>query len=190
MKKLILSFLFAVISTFSFAQTTWSVDPMHSSFNFNIKHMGISFVQGRFDKFNGSVTTTAEDLTNAKFSFSVETSSINTGVEMRDNHLKSADFFEAEKFPTMKFESTSIKKVKGNTYLLTGNLTIKDVSKTVSVTAVYGGKSKDQQGNEKLGFQTTFKINRLDYNIKYDPTGAGVAKDVDVAVYVEFVKNK
>ncbi len=163
---------------------------MHSSFNFNIKHMGISFVQGRFDKFEGNVVTKAEDLTNAKFDFAVNTASVNTGVEMRDNHLKSADFFDVEKFPTMKFESKSIKKLKGNTYQLTGKLTIKDVTKPVTVTAVYGGQTKDQQGNEKLGFQTTFKINRLDYNVSYDPTGAGVAKDVDVAVYVEFVKNK
>ena len=109
---------------------------------------------------------------------------------MRDNHLKSADFFDAEKFPAMKFESTSIKKLKGNTYQLKGKLTIKNVTKPITVTVVYGGKSKDQQGNEKLGFQTTFKINRLDYNVSYDPTGAGIAKDVDVAVYVEFVKNK
>ena len=190
MKKLFLSFLFAAFSVFGFSQTTWNVDPMHSSFNFNIKHMGISFVQGRFDKFEGKVVTTADDLSNAKFDFTVSTASINTGVEPRDNHLKTADFFDAAKFPEMKFVSSSIKKVKGNTYQLTGNLTIKDVTKPVTVTAVYGGKSKDQQGNEKIGFQTTFKINRLDYNVSYDPTGAGVAKDVDVAVYVEFVKSK
>ena len=190
MKKLFLSFLFATISILGFSQTTWNVDPMHSSFNFNIKHMGISFVQGRFDKFEGKVVTTADDLSNAKFDFTVNTASVNTGVEMRDNHLKSADFFDVEKFPTMKFESTSIKKLKGNTYQLKGKLTIKNVTKPITVTAVYGGKSKDQQGNEKLGFQTTFRVNRLDYNISYDPTGAGVAKDVDVAVYVEFIKSK
>lgn len=190
MKKLFLSFLLAMATTFSFAQTTWAVDPMHSSFNFNIKHMGISFVQGRFDKFEGKVVTTADDLTNAKFDFRVNTASVNTNVEMRDNHLKSADFFDVEKFPAMTFVSTSIKKLKGNTYQLSGNLTIKDVTKPVTVTAVYGGKAKDQQGNEKLGFQTKFTINRLDYNVKYDPTGAGVAKDVDIAVYVEFVKSK
>ena len=190
MKKLFLSFLFATISILGFSQTTWTVDPMHSSFNFNIKHMGISFVQGRFDKFDGKVITVGNDLSNAKFDFAVKTASVNTNVEMRDNHLKSADFFDVEKFPEMKFVSSSIKKVKGNVYLLSGKLTIKDVTKNVVVTATYGGVTKDQQGNERLGFQTSFKINRLDYNVKYDPTGAGVAKDVDIAVYVEFVKSK
>lgn len=190
MKKLFLSFLFAAFSVFGFSQTTWNVDPMHSSFNFNIKHMGISYVQGRFDKFEGKVVTPAEDLTDAKFDFTVYTNSINTGVEMRDTHLKSAEFFDTAKYPEMKFVSTSVKKAKGNNYLLTGNLTIKDVTKPITVTAVYGGKTKDQRGNDKMGFQTTFKINRLDYNISYDPTGAGVAKDVDVAVYVEFTKSK
>ncbi|MCG2793035.1 MAG: YceI family protein [Weeksellaceae bacterium] len=190
MKKLFLSTLFAAFSVFGFSQTTWSVDPMHSSFNFNIKHMGISFVQGRFDKFDGKVVTTGDDLSDAKFDFTVDTNSVNTGVEMRDGHLKTPDFFDTAKFPEMKFVSTSMKKAKGNTYLLTGNLTIKDVTKPVTVTAMYGGKTKDQKGNDKMGFQTMFKINRLDYNLSYDPSGAGVAKDVDVAVYVEFVKSK
>ena len=178
------------MSVFGFAQTTWNVDPMHSSFNFNIKHMGISFVQGRFDKFDGHIVTSSADLTNAKFDFTVSTNSINTAVEMRDNHLKSADFFDAEKFPEMKFVSTSIKKVKGSTYQLKGNLTIKDVTKPITVTAKYGGKTKDQQGNEKIGFQTIFKINRLDYNVNYDPTGGAVGKNVDISVYVEFNKAK
>ena len=188
MKKLLFSFVFAFISLFTFAQTTWSVDPMHSSVNFNIKHMGISFVQGRFDKFDGTVTTQGLSFNDAKFNFSVNIESINTGVEMRDTHLKSADFFEVEKFPTMKFESTSIVKGKGNNFSLKGKLTIKDVTKDVVIPITFGGITKNQQGKEVAGLQAKFKVNRLDYNIKYDPTGAGVAKDVDVAVYFELIK--
>jgi Uncharacterized conserved protein len=188
MKKVFLTFAFALLSIIGFAQTAWVVDPMHSSLNFNIKHMGISFVQGRFDKFDGKVITPGSNLDNAEFSFSVFTASINTGVEMRDKHLASPDFFDAEKFPEMKFESSSLVKGKNNTYTLKGKLTIKDVTKEISVPVTYGGIAKNQQGKEVMGFQTTFKVNRLDYNIKYDPTGAGIAKDVDVNLYFELVK--
>lgn len=188
MKKLILSFLLVIVSTFTFAQTTWAVDPMHSSFNFNVKHMGISFVQGRFDKFEGNVVTSAADLNNAKFNFTIDAASINTAVEPRDNHLKSADFFNVAKFPSLTFVSTASKKLKGNQYAVTGNLTIKGVTKPVEVTVTYGGTIKDQQGEEKIGIQTSFKINRLDYGINYDPTGAGIAKDVEITVFAELAK--
>ncbi|MEY8761888.1 YceI family protein [Chryseobacterium tongliaoense] len=188
MKKVFLTFVFALLSVIGFAQTAWAVDPMHSSVNFNIKHMGISFVQGRFDAFDGKISTPGANLDNATFSFAVQTGSVNTGVEMRDKHLKSGDFFDAEKFPAMTFESTSLTKGKNNTYTLKGKLTIKDVTKEISVPVTYGGVTKNQQGKEVMGFQTAFKVNRLDYNIKYDPTGAGVAKDVDVNLYFELIK--
>jgi polyisoprenoid-binding protein YceI len=187
MKKVILAFVFALLSVVGFAQTTWKVDPMHSSVNFTIKHMGISFVQGRFDKFDGKVTA-KDNLDNAELSFVVDVNSINTGVEMRDKHLKSADFFDSEKFPSMTFKSGSVTKDKNNMYTLKGKLTIKDVSKEISVPVTFGGVAKNQQGKEVMGFQAAFKVNRLDYNIKYDPTGAGVAKDVDVNLYFELVK--
>lgn len=188
MKKLILSFVFAFVSIFTLAQTKWAVDPMHSSVNFNIKHMGISFVQGRFDKFEGTVSTPGLDFVNAKFNFSVQTASINTAVEPRDNHLKSADFFDAEKFPEMKFESLSVIKGKNNAYTLKGKLTIKDVTKDVVIPVTFGGLTKNQQGKEVAGFYAKFTVNRLDYNIKFDPTGAGIAKDVEVSAYFEMIK--
>lgn len=188
MKKVFLTFVFALLSVVSFAQTIWQVDPMHSSVNFNIKHMGISFVQGRFDKFEGKAATKGNTLDNAELSFNVNVASINTGVEMRDNHLKSADFFDAEKFPAMTFVTSSVVKEKNNSYLVKGKLTIKDVTKEISVPVTFGGVTKNQQGKEVMGFQAAFKVNRLDYNIKYDPTGAGVAKDVDVNLYFEMVK--
>lgn len=188
MKKLLLSFAFALVSAFTFAQATWTVDPAHSSINFNIKHMGISFVQGRFDQFKGEVHTPGANLDNGHFNFVVLTESINTGVEMRDKHLKSADFFEAEKFPQMNFESGSFTKGKGNDYILKGKLTIKDVTKEISIPVTFGGITKNQQGKEVAGLQAKFTINRLDYNIKYDPTGAGVAKDVEVTLFLELAK--
>lgn len=188
MKKVFLTFVFALLSVVGFAQTVWQTDPMHSSVNFNIRHMGISFVQGRFDKFEGKAVTKANNLDNAQLSFVVDVNSVNTAVEMRDKHLKSADFFDSEKFPAMTFESSSLTKGKNNMYTLKGKLTIKDVSKEISIPVTFGGVTKNQQGKEVMGFQAVFKVNRLDYNIKYDPTGAGVAKDVDVNVYFELIK--
>lgn len=188
MKKILLSFAFALVSAFTFAQTTWTVDPAHSSINFNIKHMGISFVQGRFDQFKGEVHTPGANLDSGHFNFVVMPESINTGVEMRDKHLKSADFFDAEKFPQMRFESASFTKGKGNDYILKGKLTIKDVTKEISIPVTFGGITKNQQGKEVAGLQAKFTVNRLDYNIKYDPTGAGIAKDVEISLFLELTK--
>lgn len=188
MKKILFSFLLTLTGIFTFAQNNWSVDPMHSSVNFNIKHMGISFVQGRFDKFDGTVSMPGNNLDDAKLNFNVYTESINTGVDPRDKHLRSADFFEVEKFPTMSFEGATISQGKGNVYTLKGKLTIKNVSKDISVPLTFGGIAKNQQGKEVAGLQAKFTVNRLDYNIKYDPTGAGVAKDVEVSLFFEMVK--
>lgn len=197
MKKLFLFLIATAVSVASFAQTTWKIDPMHSFVNFSVKHMGISFVDGSFKKFDGTVAASKPDLTDAKISFTVDVNSITTGVEMRDNHLKTDDFFNAASYPEMKFESTSFKKVATktagkviNNYILTGKLTIRDVTKEVKFNVVYGGTAKDQQGNTKAGFGATTTINRLDYHIKYDPTGAGVAKDVAIRLNLEFVQAK
>ncbi|KMQ59506.1 hypothetical protein ACM46_20695 [Chryseobacterium angstadtii] len=188
MKKILLSVVFTLLSVFGFAQTEWAADPMHSSVNFNVKHMGINFVQGRFDQFKGRITTEGANLDHAVFDFGVEVNSINTGVEMRDKHLKSADFFDADNYPAMSFHSTSITKDKNNSYILKGTLKIKETVKEISIPVTFGGVAKNQQGKEVMGFQTKFTINRLDYGIKYDPTGAGVAKDVEVSLYFEVVK--
>ncbi len=185
MKKV---FLFLGLSIFSiqlWAQTTWSADPMHSSINFTIKHMGISFVAGKFDQFQGTLQAAKADFTDARIQFTVQTSSVNTGVAPRDKHLKTADFFDVEQFPEMKFVSTGFKKKAGNKYQLSGNLTIKDVTKPVVVEATYGGRTKNQMGKEVIGFQTAFRINRFDYHIPFDPTGTAVAKDVDVTIFLE-----
>ncbi|TKC12608.1 YceI family protein [Pedobacter polaris] len=197
MKKLFLFILVSSISIASFAQTKWTVDPMHSFVNFSVKHMGISFVDGSFKKFDGTITTTKTDLTGAKINFTVDVVSINTGVEMRDNHLKTDDFFNAEKYPTMTFVSTSFNKrvmksakQETNIYVLKGKLTIRDVTKDVSFLVTYGGTAKDQQGNTKAGFMATTTINRLDYNIKYDPTGAGIAKNINITLNLEFAQAK
>ncbi|NIF03989.1 YceI family protein [Chryseobacterium sp. Tr-659] len=188
MKKVFLSFLFALLSVATFAQGTWEADPMHSSINFNIKHMGISFVQGRFDKFDGRVVNSAANLDNADFNFAVSVRTINTGVEMRDKHLVSEEFFDAAKYPAIEFKSTSITKDKNNSYILKGKLSMKGVEKEISVPVTFGGITKNREGKEIMGIQAKFTVNRLDYGIKYDPSGAGIAKDVEVNVYFELIK--
>ena len=170
------------------AQSTWKTDPYHSSVNFTIKHSGISLVPGEFDQFEGTLVYAKPDITDAKIDFTVETKSINTGVEMRDNHLRSADFFEVEKYPKMTFKSTKMELLKGNMYKLHGNLTIKDVTRPVVFDVTYGGSAKDQKGTDKVGFSASTSINRLDYNINYDPTGMGVAKTTDIVLYLQLVK--
>ena len=190
MKKLLIVITAVIVALSASAQTTWNVDPFHSSVNFVIKHSGISFVPGKFEKFEGAMTASKADFTDASINFSVDINSINTSVDARDKHLRSADFFEAAKYPQMKFVSTSFKKKKGNNYELKGNLTIKDVTKPVTFRVVYGGSTKDQQGNDKIGFWAFNTINRLDYNVSYDPTGLGIAKDVDIKIYLQFAKAK
>ncbi len=189
MKKILI--IFTALLTYgvsSYAQTTWEADPYHSSINFAIQHSGISLVNGKFTDFMGTLTTQGEDLTGSKFNFTVQVASINTNVDQRDNHLRSADFFEVEKFPTMKFESTKIlKSGRENHYVLIGNLTIKGVTKEIVADLYYGGIAKSDQG-EKMGLRATTTINRFDYNVDYDPTAAGIGRDVQIEVHLQFAK--
>lgn len=188
MKNALILFAITFMSIGSYAQTQWKVDPYHSSLNFNISHSGISIVNGKFLEYTGNLTTEGEALENANVDFTVKVKSINTNVEDRDNHLRSADFFEVEKYPEMTFESTKILATeKPDKYLLYGKLTIKDVTKDVIFDVNYGGTAKSDQG-EKLGIEATTSINRFDYNIDYDPTAAGIGKDVTIIVHLQFAK--
>ena len=188
MKNFITLIAIAFLSVSTFAQTQWKVDPYHSSLNFNISHSGISIVNGKFLEYTGSLTTDGKALNNASFDFTVKIESINTNVEDRDNHLRSADFFDAEKYPNMSFKSTKISATaKPNEYLLYGKLTIKDVTKDVVFNVHYGGTVKSEQG-EKLGMKAETTINRFDYNIDFDPAAAGVGKDVSIIIHLQFAK--
>ncbi|RXJ44287.1 YceI family protein [Gelidibacter gilvus] len=178
--------LFFTVS--SFAQTQWKVDPYHSSLNFNISHSGISIVNGKFLEYTGNLTTDGEALKDANFDFNVKVNSVDTSVENRDKHLRSADFFDVEKFPNMTFKSTKILATgKPNEYLLYGKLTIKDVTKDVIFDLHYGGSVTSDQG-QKIGVKAQTTINRFDYNINFDPAAAGVGKDVNIIVHLQLAK--
>ncbi len=192
MQKLKILFLVSAFGFFGFAavsQTTWKADPAHSSVNFKVKHSGISLVTGKFEKFEGTLAGDSANFSDAKISFTVQTSSINTSVTPRDNHLRSADFFEVEKYPEMKFESTRMEKKAVDQYLLFGNLTIKNVTKPVVFEVTHGGHFKNDRG-EKHGFQASYTIDRTDFNVSYDPTGAGIGKNVEINLYLQMVKQK
>lgn len=168
------------------AQSHYKVDPAHSSVNFKVKHMGITYVSGKFDKFDGGIIGNLGKMEEARVFFNVEVASVNTSVPMRDDHLRSADFFDVEKYPAMTFESSRIEKVDDKNYKLHGKLQIKDVTKDVTFDVVYGGVVKAEDGTETLGFIAKNTINRLDYHIAYDPDGMGIGKEVAITLYLEF----
>ncbi|HOA36854.1 MAG TPA: YceI family protein [Flavihumibacter sp.] len=195
--KLFATGLFAfaalMLSTNLSAQTKWTLDKTHSSVRFSVSHMVVSEAEGTFKSWNGTVENTKPDFTDAKIAFTIDVSSINTDNENRDNHLKSPDFFDAQKFPTIKFESTSMQALGDNKYKLNGNLTIKDVTKPVTFDVTYGGSITGQRGT-KAGFKATTTINRFDYNLKWDRAtetgGLVVGKDVEITVKIELDQAK
>ena len=174
------------------AQTTWKADATHSSVKFSVSHLVVSETEGTFKVYDANVTSTKEDFTDAKIDFAIDVNSINTENEMRDKHLKSDDFFNAEKFPKILFKGASFKKVSGNKYLLEGELTIRDVTKKVKLHVMYGGTVKDPYGNTKAGFKVTGTVDRLAYGLKWNTLteagGAVVGKDVELTVKLELQK--
>jgi polyisoprenoid-binding protein YceI len=194
MKKLVLFFASVLaLSLATHAQTTnWALDASHSSIQFSVSHLVISETTGKFKKYDVSIQSDKEDFSEAKISFTAEVSSIDTENADRDNHLKSDDFFNAEKFPQIKFVGKSLKKGKGNQYKLTGDLTIRDVTKTVTLDVVYGGTVKDPWGNTKAGFKIVGKISRQMYGLKWNKLteagGAVVGDEVEITCKVELAK--
>lgn len=194
MKKFIFIAAIAFFGKASFAQTTWNIDPVHSSVQFSVPHLVISEVEGSFKKFEGNFNNTKPDFTDAAVNFKVDVASINTDNEMRDKHLKGDDFFNAAEYPNMTFKSTSLKKVEGNKYALYGNLTIRNITKPVKFDVTYGGTAKDGYGNTKAGFKATTVINRFDYNLKWNTLteagGATVGKDITIDMKLQFAQAK
>ncbi len=191
---LITTSLFILQSIPGHAQTKWVTDNAHTSVKFTATHLVISEVEGSFKSFSGSMESSKPDFTDARINFSVDIASINTDNEKRDAHLKADDFFNAEKFPVMTFKSTQFKKVRDNKYTLTGDLTIRDVTKRVTFDVTYGGTVKDPWGTTHAGFKAETTINRFDYNLKWNTLmeagGSVVGKDITIRINVEFIPQK
>ena len=148
--------------------TKWAIDPAHTEVQFKVKHLVISNVTGSFKTFSGSVTTEGEDFETAKIDFALDVQSIDTNQSQRDEHLRSGDFFDAPNYPQIKFISTSLKKVSGINYKLSGNLTMRGITQPLDLNVEYGGSEKDGYGNVKHGFEVTGKINRKDFGITHN----------------------
>ncbi len=167
------------------------VDPTHSSIGFQAKHMMISKVKGHFDRFNSELDINPEDLSGGSIQFEVEIASINTNNEDRDNHLRSADFFDAETHPTMKFVATDIKKIDDDEYKITGDLSIRGVTKPVTFDAEYNGKGTNPWGVEVVAFEADGKINRKDFGLNWNSaleTGGVLVSD-DIKIHIEIEAN-
>lgn len=183
-----------IMVSYAFGQTEWKVDASHSNIGFSVSHLVISSVSGNFKNFDITVKAKDDSFKDAYIEFSADVKSINTGNDKRDEHLKSDDFFNADKFPKIKFVSKSFKKVSGNKYKLTGDFTMRDVTKQITLDVVLNGVVKDPWGNTKAGFKITGSVNRFDYNLKWNTMmeagGAVVGKSVDLICNVELTKSK
>ncbi len=173
-------------------KTKWALDPTHSELVFKVRHMMITNVKGEFRKFDASITTDGQDFTKSSIDVTIDAASIFTNDEQRDGHLKSADFFDVEKYPTLTFKGKSFTKTGDEEYKLIGILTIKDVSKEVELDVEFGGINKDPWGNEKVGFSVAGKINRKDFGLNWNAAletgGVLVSEEVKISAEVQFVK--
>ncbi|MBL0256486.1 MAG: YceI family protein [Bacteroidetes bacterium] len=174
------------ISLSTYAQN-WKLDPSHSKINFTAKYLVISDVDGEFKKFDGTFTSTKGDFSDLQLSVSADVNSISTENDMRDKHLMSDDFFNADKFPKITFVSKGIKSLGNNKFMLSGTLTVRDVTKNVEIPLVYGGTVTDPWGNVKAGFKASGTINRKDYGLKY--ANAAATGEAVVGDNVEFIIN-
>ncbi len=175
------------------ATTTWKIDPAHSHAQFKVKHMMISNVKGEFSTLTGSLTLDGDNIANSSVEATIDATTISTSDPQRDAHLKSADFFDVEKFPTLNFKSTKVSKKGGEEISVAGDLTIHGVTRPV-VFAVEGpsAPAKDPWGNTRVGLSATSKINRKDFGLTWNSTletgGILVGEDITITLDVQFIK--
>ena len=189
-----LSLLALLFTSGLVAQTKWTVDKVHSNVKFSVSHMVVSEVEGSFKGFDGTIVVSKDNLSDAVINFTVDVASVSTDNVNRDNHLKSDDFFNAEKFPKMTFVSKSMTLVGGNKYKLTGDLTMRDVTKTVEFDVTYGGKIQTNDGGYKSGFKARATIDRTNFGVNFTGTlkagGLMVGNDVEIIVNLEMNQAK
>jgi len=194
---------FASITTVIFALTlpamaaaaTWKIDPDHSSIGFKIKHLMVSNVKGSFEKYNGTVDLNETDITRSKVEVNIETASINTNVELRDGHLKSAEFFDVAKYPAMTFKSKKVAKAGKDKLKVTGDLTLHGITKEVVLNVDGPSKEiKDLYGNIRKGAAATATINRKDFGLNWNKAleagGVVVGDEVSISIEIEMIKAK
>ena len=192
--KSILNIVAAIlVAASAFAADSFVVDKNHSEAVFQVRHI-VSRVSGKFDDFTGSISVDPANPAASSVEFTIKTPSINTGVADRDKHLRSADFFEVEKFPEISFKSTSVKPTsRKDVYDVTGTFTMHGVTKTITLPVEFLGFAKDPRGNQRAGFTARTKLNRKDYGIVWnralDNGGTLLSDDVDITVNIEAAKS-
>ncbi len=172
--------------------STYKIDAAHSEITFKVKHLMITNVTGNFTQFDATLESEAADFSDAKISFEADVNSISTNNEQRDGHLKSEDFFAADKFPKLSFVSTGFAHTGGTAFLLKGNLTIRDITKPVELTVEYGGTATDPYGQVKSGFEINGKINRKEFGLTWgavtEAGGVVVSDEVKLHLSVQMIK--
>lgn len=170
----------------------WKIDNAHSLVEFSVRHMMISTVRGRFERFSGTVEFNENDLAASSVDVQIEAASINTNEPQRDNHLRSADFFEAEKYPFLSFKSTRVEKVNENSGRIYGELTIRNITRPVVLETEYNGQAKSPWGTTSAGFTANTKINRKDWNLVWNQAletgGVLVGDEIKIHIELEIVK--
>ncbi|MCF6132490.1 YceI family protein [Flavobacterium wongokense] len=173
-------------------KSTWAIDPTHSEIGFKVKHMMFTNVSGKFDQFDALIENQDDAFETSQISFTAQVNSINTGNADRDNHLRSADFFDVENFAVLNFKSTSVKKINEGTFEINGDLTIKDVTKNITLETEYSGQMKDPWGNTKIGLSVNGKINRKDFALSWNAAletgGVLVGEEIKLSAEMQFVK--
>lgn len=173
-------------------KTNWVIDPTHSEVGFKVKHMMFTNLSGKFNLFEATIENEAEHFETSKISFSADVNSVNTNNDDRDDHLVGADFFDAGKFPKLSFVSTSLKKISENKFQIVGDLTIKDVTASVSLDSEYSGLMTDPWGNTKIGLSLNGKINRKDFGLTWNSTletgGVLVGEEIKLLSEIQFIK--
>jgi polyisoprenoid-binding protein YceI len=188
MKKGLLILSLSLCSVIAVHAQKWAMDKAHSNVGFTITHMMLSEVDGSFNEIDATVTSSKADLSDAVFEFTAQVASVDTRIERRDTHLKSADFFDAEKYPTIKFKSTSFKKVEGKKWKMTGNLTIKDVTKPVTLDVTLNGPIENPRSKKMMiGLKASGSIDRFDFGVGGE-SGAGQSREVLIYANGEFTK--
>ncbi len=200
MKKIKKVLLYSLVLAFSIIglslAETYKIDPYHSDITFKIRHLMISKVSGRFEQFSGEFTYDGKDPKNWSAQAEIQAASINTSIPDRDKHLRTPDFFDVEKYPTLQFKSAKVSDydVKNGKAKLTGLLTMHGVTKEVMLDLDIGGTIKDPQGTTRSGFEATGKINRKDFGIAYnkilDNGGLALGEEVEISIHIEGVLPK
>lgn len=191
LKRVFAGFLLVSLMAAGVTAGEWSIDPVHSSIGFRVRHMVVSRVKGKFDDFSGTINFDGKNWKDAGVTVTAKVASVDTDNERRDNHLRSEDFFNAEKYPELTFVSKKVTKGEGDRFTITGDLTIRGVTKEVTFDCEFYGTTKDPSGNTRAGFSAEAKINRQEFGVSWSHTldsgGLVVSDEVEIMLEIEAV---